>query len=293
MRFSGDLTLKNTSYISHTKRNTLSTYYYTEIIDPSWFAENRSEFIFNTKSLSANAGLDLRYQRTKAYDDYFFEPANVWDITRDHAYINVYNAPAFAANNGFPVPGWPNRFAQPGLFNGDTNDSHGTTVGPFVQTTWRASESLNVVTGLRYDYFKAHVREPLLRNRDELGVRPVRRQRVAEHRVPRTERGHPAADGLDHARDVQPERERRLPEPPHGTRTDLPVRRVHPGRRDPDQDLARPRVRPRDLRDLQDLRAAPRPLPHCTHLRHPFRGHPTALRPCWTGQVSIVKKAPV
>ncbi len=162
VRFSGDLTLKNTSYISHTKRNTLSTYYYSEIIDPSWFAENRSEFIFNTKSLSANAGLDLRYQRTKAYDDYFFEPANVWDITRDHAYINVYNAPAFAANNGFPVPGWPNRFAQPGLFNGDTNDSHGTTVGPFVQTTWRASESLNVVTGLRYDYFKAHVREPLL-----------------------------------------------------------------------------------------------------------------------------------
>ena len=157
-----DLTVKNTSYLSHTKRNTLSTYYYSEIIDPSWFAENRTEFIFSQKSFSANAGLDLRYQRTKAYDDYFFEPANVWDITKDHSYINVYNSVNFASGAGFPVPGWPNRFAEPGLFNGDTNDSHGTTVGPFIQSTWKATEQFNVVGGVRYDYFKAHVREPLL-----------------------------------------------------------------------------------------------------------------------------------
>eukprot|EP01012_Entosiphon_sulcatum_P004806 TRINITY_DN11994_c0_g1_i1.p1 TRINITY_DN11994_c0_g1~~TRINITY_DN11994_c0_g1_i1.p1 ORF type:complete len:740 (+),score=152.62 TRINITY_DN11994_c0_g1_i1:413-2632(+) len=157
-----DLHLKNTSYLSHTKRNTLSTYYYSEVIDPSWFAENRTEFIFSKKDLSINSGLDLRYQRTKAYDDYFFEPANVWDLTKDHSYINVYNSIAYASDHGFPIPGWPNRYAQPGLFNGDTNDSHGTTVGPFVQGTWKASEQFNVVGGLRYDYFKASVREPLL-----------------------------------------------------------------------------------------------------------------------------------
>ncbi len=157
-----DLNLKNTSYLSHTERNTLSTYYYSEVIDPSWFMENRTEFIFAKKDISFNAGLDLRYQRTKAYDDYFFEPANAWDLTKDHSYINVYNSIAFAANHGFPIPGWPNRYAQPGLFNGDTNDSRGTTVGPFVQGTWKVNEQLNLVGGVRYDYFKAKVREPLL-----------------------------------------------------------------------------------------------------------------------------------
>lgn len=157
-----DLHLKNTSYFSHTKRNTLSTYYYSEVIDPSWFAENRTEFIFSKKDLSINTGLDLRYQRTKAYDDYFFEPANAWDLTKDHSYINVYNSIAYASDHGFPIPGWPNRYAQPGLFNGDTNDSRGTTVGPFVQGTWKVNEQFNVVGGLRYDYFKAEVREPLL-----------------------------------------------------------------------------------------------------------------------------------
>jgi hypothetical protein len=157
-----NLALKNTTLWSHTSRNTLSTYYYTEIIDPSWFAENRTELIFNLKRATLNAGLDLRYQRTKAYDDYFFEPVNVWDITQDRAFINVYNSVNFAPNAGFPVPGWPNRFAQPGIFNGDTNDSKGTTIGPFVQSSWRLSETVGFVAGARYDHFRATVREPLL-----------------------------------------------------------------------------------------------------------------------------------
>ncbi|WP_414661552.1 TonB-dependent receptor [Horticoccus sp. 23ND18S-11] len=159
---SADLTIKNTTFWSHTERNTLSTYYYTEIIDPSWFAENRTEFIFNLKGGSLNTGLDLRYQRVKAYDDYFFEPANVWDITKDRSYINVYNSVNFAPNAGFPVPGWPGRFAQPGLFNGDTNDSKGTTIGPFAQGSWKLSEAFSLIGGLRYDHITAKVREPLL-----------------------------------------------------------------------------------------------------------------------------------
>lgn len=162
-KVSAEFTLKNTSYWSYTKRNTLSTYYYSEVIDPSWFAENRTELIFSQKSFTINAGLDLRYQKTKAYDDYFFEPANVWDITKDHSAINVYNSDAFNnGGRGFAIPGWPGRYAQPGLFNGDTNDSHATTFGPFAQGTFRFTEELSAVAGLRYDYMKATVREPLL-----------------------------------------------------------------------------------------------------------------------------------
>ncbi len=158
-----ELTVKNTTFFSYTKRDTISTYYYSEIIDPSWFAENRTELIFKLKKGTVNTGLDLRYQRTKAYDDYFFEPANVWDLTKDHKFIDVYLSKDFInGGRGFAVPGWPNRFAQPGLFNGDTNDSHGTTVGPFAQSTWDLSEKFSLVAGARVDRFSAKVREPLL-----------------------------------------------------------------------------------------------------------------------------------
>jgi catecholate siderophore receptor len=152
----------NNSYFSYTARNTLSSYYYSEIIDPSWFVENRTEFIVTKSYVSINAGLDLKYQRTKAYDDYFFEPANVWDLTKDPNYINVYNATAFYGRFvGQPVPGWPNRYATQGAINGDTNDSHGTTVGPFFQATWKLNDKFNFVTGVRYDHLSADVKDPV------------------------------------------------------------------------------------------------------------------------------------
>lgn len=168
---SSSFLIKNTTYLSYTKRDTLSTYYYSEIIDPSFFAENRTELIFTTPKYTINTGLDLRYQRTKAYDDYFFEPANVWDLTADHRYINVYNSTAFmSGGNGFPVPGWANRYAEPGIWNGDTNDSWGFTAGPFVQSTWHILDSLSVVAGGRYDFMHAHVREPLFPTHPEASI---------------------------------------------------------------------------------------------------------------------------
>ncbi|HKB56186.1 MAG TPA: TonB-dependent receptor, partial [Lacunisphaera sp.] len=162
-----DLKVVNNTFFSYTARNTLSTYYYSEIIDPSWFAENRTEFIFTKPYVSLNAGLDLRYQRTKAYDDYSFEPANAWDLTKDHNFIDVYKSVNFPAPNFFdfgadiPIPGWPGRYGIAGTANGDTNDSHGTTVGPFAQATWKLAEKFSLVTGARFDHFSAHVREPL------------------------------------------------------------------------------------------------------------------------------------
>ncbi len=157
-----DFKIVNNTYGSYTARNTLSGYYYSEIIDPSWFAENRTEFIFSKPYASINTGLDLRYQRTKAYDDYFFEPANVWDITQNLNFVNVYNADAFYGRFvGQPVPGWPNRYATQGTINGDTNDSHMSTIGPFFQATWKLMDKLSLVTGVRYDFLNADVKDPL------------------------------------------------------------------------------------------------------------------------------------
>jgi len=171
--YSPTLKIVNNTYWSYTKRNTLSRYYYSEIIDPSWFAENRTEFILTNPKYSINTGLDIRYQKTLAYDDYFFEPANVWDLTKDHSWINVYNSIDFYNRFvGQPVPGWPNRYATQGTINGDTNDSSGTTIGPFFQATWKKNEKLDVVTGVRYERLKANVRDPLgpFYTEDSIGV---------------------------------------------------------------------------------------------------------------------------
>jgi catecholate siderophore receptor len=155
-------TLKNSTIFSYTARNTLSSYYYSEVIDPSMFGENRTELLFDLGKVNLNTGLDLRYQRTKAYDDYFFEPANVWDLTKSHAWINVYNSSAFYGRFvGQPIPGWPNRYATPGVINGDTNDSRAVTVGPFAQGSWDISDSFIIKAGARLDYMHAKVTEPL------------------------------------------------------------------------------------------------------------------------------------
>lgn len=160
--FSPEFKIQNSTFWSYTARNTLSSYYYSEIIDPSTFAENRTDFIVSKPFVSLNTGLDVRWQHVAAYDDYFFEPANVWDLTKDHSYINVYNADAFYGRFvGQPVPGWDNRYATQGTINGDTNDSWAITVGPFAQATWKLGDKFNIVTGGRLDNLHANVRDPL------------------------------------------------------------------------------------------------------------------------------------
>ncbi|HWA85773.1 MAG TPA: TonB-dependent receptor [Opitutus sp.] len=161
-RAEGDFKIVNNSFFSYTDRNTLSGYYYSEIIDPSWFVESRTELVITKPWVEINTGLDLRYQRTTAYDDYFFEPANVWDLTKDLHYVNVYNADAFYGRFvGQPVPGWPDRYATQGTINGDTNDSYATTVGPFFQATWHLGSMVDIRSGIREDRFHANVIDPL------------------------------------------------------------------------------------------------------------------------------------
>ena len=165
------LKITNNSIASYTARNTLSSYYYSEIIDPSWFAENRTEIVFTQGAGTVNTGLDIRHQRTKAYDDYFTEPVNVWDLTKDMNFVDIYKSVNFPNPfTSLPVPGWPGRYATDGIQNGDTNDSKGTTIGPFAQGSWKFSDQLSLVAGGRLDHFHADVTEPLLPKRPQASI---------------------------------------------------------------------------------------------------------------------------
>ena len=165
------LKITNNSIASYTARNTLSSYYYSEIIDPSWFAQNRTEIVFTQGAGTVNTGLDIRHQRTKAYDDYFTEPVNVWDLTKDMNFVDIYKSVNFPNPfTSLPVPGWPGRYATDGIQNGDTNDSKGTTIGPFAQGSWKFSDQLSLVAGGRLDHFHADVTEPLLPKRPQASI---------------------------------------------------------------------------------------------------------------------------
>ena len=117
-----------------------------------------------------NTGLEEKYQSTRAYDDFFFEPVNVWDLSNPslrpdiNSYLSQNGPGGFL---GVPVPGFENRYATPALgtfgpgsgngggmyfnLNNDTNDSDQEEVSPYFQATWKLSETWNLVTGARLD----------------------------------------------------------------------------------------------------------------------------------------------
>ncbi|MBI3886927.1 MAG: TonB-dependent receptor [Opitutae bacterium] len=148
------LAIGNNTFFRYVNRNTLSSYSYSEIIDPSWSLENRTEFRFDKDNHQINTGVALRYQYVEAYNDFFNEPAAVWDLTRDHNFINYANSVNFP--NPFtqiPVPGHPGRVYTPD--NGDSGISKVSTFSPFYQHNWKINDALSLDFGARVDIMRA------------------------------------------------------------------------------------------------------------------------------------------
>jgi outer membrane receptor for monomeric catechols len=174
-----DIKVVNNTMFSYTKRDTFNSDGYSEIVDPSWFIDNRTEVIITKSFVTVNTGLEEKYQSTRAYDDFFFEPVNVWDLS-NRAYRSDLNSYlALVGGGGFegmPVPGFQDRYATPSLFtfgpgsgngggtytdgNDDTNVSSQAAVSPYFQATWKLAESWNLVTGARMDIMRVETADP-------------------------------------------------------------------------------------------------------------------------------------
>lgn len=155
----GNWEFVNNSFFRYVRRETLSSYYYSEIIDPSVSFENRTEARYSGDAHSFNTGFSVRYQQVRAFNDFYNEPAGVWDITRDHNFINIYNAAYFQAGGRFvPVPGWPGRYYMP--VNGDSGVSKVWQVGPYWQHDWKATDKLSFLAGVREDIVFADYYDP-------------------------------------------------------------------------------------------------------------------------------------
>jgi len=151
---SSDADITNNTFFRYVARNTLSSYSYSEIIDPSWSFENRTQFHFKKGSHEIVTGASLRYQFVEAYNDFFNEPAGVWDLTRDLNFANYFNSVNSPSPfTQIPVPGWAGRFFTPD--NGDSGISKVWTVGPFYQHDWRINDQLSLLFGGRVDIMRA------------------------------------------------------------------------------------------------------------------------------------------
>nr|MCU0793018.1 TonB-dependent receptor [Opitutaceae bacterium] len=170
-----DTRLVNNNLFTYTRRETFSSYYYSEIVDPSYTAQSRWEYQKKIDDHDLNAGLDFQYRNVSAYSDYGFEPANAWDITRDRSQINAYGSQAFQNSfidgNAFvpgiqpptrlPVPGYSNRFFNTNNFGGDGNESYSATVAPFIQGSYQVTDSLKAISGARADFIHVNTKIPV------------------------------------------------------------------------------------------------------------------------------------
>jgi len=191
-----NLTLVNNTLVQYINRHTKSSYFYGELIDPAFSIENRTELHINFDVPLAsgstvvkgyekdgktpiaettqpfvlrnqiNTGLDLRYTEVTAYNDFFDEPANAWDLSLGRSLIDYKNF-SFV----FPVPGHPGWTATPGTANGDTNYSKVFILGPYYQHSLDIGEHFSLLAGARADVIWVSVNDPLS---DEAGLGPSR-----------------------------------------------------------------------------------------------------------------------
>ncbi|MES2693494.1 MAG: TonB-dependent receptor [Verrucomicrobiota bacterium] len=163
---SPDLNVVNNTLFTYTRRETLSSYHYSEIIDPSYTMESRLEFQQKLGAHAINYGAAARYISVKSWADFFFEPAAVWDITKDRNFINAYNSVNFAGHfAAAPVPGNPDRYGSTlvafGTLSGaDGNISNATTLAPFAQASWKLAQDFTLTTGARVDFMRIYSRDP-------------------------------------------------------------------------------------------------------------------------------------
>jgi hypothetical protein len=173
LRLAGDAKIVNNTMFSYTKRDTFNSDGYSEIIDPSWYIDNRTEFIINKPTWEVNMGLEEKYQATRAYDDFFFEPVNVWDLSAVNLRSTLNSYLATGGSGGFfgeKVPGFEDRTFTPGIatfdgvhyfsLNDDSNNSSAAVLSPFIQGTWKISDKLSLISGARMDIMHVQDADP-------------------------------------------------------------------------------------------------------------------------------------
>ncbi len=190
-----DTRLVNNTFFNYIDRDTFSSYYYNSIHKDNWAVENRLSYEgqFDTASLEHkySVGVSLRHQEVWAVDDFWHEPVNSFDLTRNPNFNrvpasafgdNIAAQPPF--NNYNPallVPGYgprgvlPGRYASPGatygfdpatgnVYNYDdlsSNNSILNQASPFYQHDLKINRQVSLLAGARVDVLNVKNSDPL------------------------------------------------------------------------------------------------------------------------------------
>lgn len=149
-----DLAITNNNLFTYTRRETRSSYYYNEVIDPTITLQSKWDIQKKFDDNLLVAGVDLKYQQTKSYSFFGYEPANVWDITKDH---NGIDATHIVSGVATPTPGYPNYYYSTNSYLGDGSDSWGASISPFLQTEFQLMDNLRLITGARAQVLHADI----------------------------------------------------------------------------------------------------------------------------------------
>ena len=189
-------TLVNNLYANYIKRDTRSSYYYSEVIDNDYVLDDRTEFQGKFEGTLGggsapkpspkdgkggggrqglkkvadampgsdgikfvekfNTGIDIRYQHTLAYDDYFNEPSNSWDLSAPRSQIAYVNSSRIFRSPAIPTA-WPRRAS----INGDTGDTNIVAGRRTSCRTNSASGRRASLTGGRADFLYTHFADPV------------------------------------------------------------------------------------------------------------------------------------
>ena len=185
-----NFSIVNNTFVQGLDRHTKDSAFYSEIIPSAFSFENRTEFHINFdipfggggsggepvvdgKEAKApvpetkpgfvlgnkiNLGVDFHYQEVTAFDDFFDEPLNAWNLATSRNFIHYVNFSSFTA---LPVPNNPGWTGTPGVFNGDTNYSKVFTVAPFYEHVFDFGEHFSLLAGARADILWVKVNDPL------------------------------------------------------------------------------------------------------------------------------------
>lgn len=191
---SDNATIVNNTLFQYIDRHTESYYYYDEYINPALSIENRTELHLNFETpfggsegettgyqkdgktpiiakkepfvlgSQINLGIDIKYQEVTAYDDYFDEPANAWNLAIGRQYIkyrNFTNIPGVFSTH-LPLPNLGRAGGgTPGILNSDTNNSRLLDVAPFYEHVLKFGDYFSLLAGARLDILWVNEMDPL------------------------------------------------------------------------------------------------------------------------------------
>ncbi len=163
----------NRAYGETQESRKISGYGYTEWVPENWMINNRTEahIEFAPKigswelPIKTISGVDIRYSKLLAYQDFGTEPFFLYDVTANPStFILPGHVPGTSyGGSGFNIPGAPGYGGNPFPSNGNQESTLFQT-GFFTQWDLKLHEKFSVVVGGRGDYYDASANSPVFAN---------------------------------------------------------------------------------------------------------------------------------